>query len=193
MEKWSTEDNFVVYLGGRGGFHLFHLFQWWNNCQPSWQHWSNTVHHCTSERRSLFINIKPIWAEKLQCPNDVYTSALMSLLSDIAAPPAAFPSVRLRRKINDPVLPEPNNIMWHLQKAKKQRLKHSNFQRSAICEFRGNTAQWEEEKKSVFVPEVRNNVCIQWFTLCRTWVLIKLFEDGLAGVLPSHFGFLTRI
>lgn len=87
MEKWSTEDNFVLCLCWRWGFHLFHLFQWRNNYHPSWQYRSNTVHHCTLKRRSPFINIKPIWAEKLQCPNDVYTSGLMSLLSDIAALP----------------------------------------------------------------------------------------------------------
>lgn len=98
VEKWSTEDNFVVCNCGKGGFHLFHLFQWWNNYQPSWQHRSNTVHHCTLKRRSLFINIKPIWAEKLQCPNDVYTSALMSLLSNIAALSAVFPWASLHRK-----------------------------------------------------------------------------------------------
>lgn len=76
----------------------FSIFSLWNNYQPSWQYRSNTVHHCTLKRRSPFINIKPIWAEKLQCPNDVYTSALMSLLSDIAALPAVFISASLHRK-----------------------------------------------------------------------------------------------
>lgn len=42
----------------------FPPFQWQNNYQPSWQYRSNTVHHCTLKRRSPFINIKPIWAEK---------------------------------------------------------------------------------------------------------------------------------
>lgn len=98
VEKWSTEDKFVLHLCGREGLYRFHRLQWRNNYQPSCEHRSNTVHHCTLRRRSLLINIKPIWAEKLQCPNDVYTSALMSLLSDIAALPTVFPSPSLHRK-----------------------------------------------------------------------------------------------
>lgn len=98
VEKWSTEDKFVIHLSGREGLYRFHRLQWRNNYQPSCEHRSNTVHHCTLRRRSLLINIKPIWAEKLQCPNDVYTSALMSLLSDIAALPTVFPSPSLHRK-----------------------------------------------------------------------------------------------
>lgn len=125
------------------GFHLSLLFVEQLSAFPA-----VSIKHCASlhfERRSPFINIKPIWAEKLQCLNDVYTSALMSYLV-IQLLEIRVHSVRLLRKINDPVLPQPSNIMWHLKKAKKQRLKQSRFQRSVICVFRGKTVWWEREK-----------------------------------------------
>lgn len=81
--KWSTEESFVLCRCAKGEFHI----------SISQQHRSNTVHHW-----SIFINIKPIWAEKLQCLNDVYTSALMSLLSDIATLPTIFPPASLHRE-----------------------------------------------------------------------------------------------
>lgn len=129
----------------------------------------------------MFINIKPIWAEKLQCLNDVYTSALMSLLTDIAALPTIFPQPACTGKINDPVLPEPSNIMWHLQKAQKdekQRLKHGNFQRSAICKFRGNTFWWVIEEREF--SEARHCLC-----LCRSGISMK--KQHLHTVISISF------
>ena len=69
-------------------------------------------------------------------------------------------------KINDPLLPGPNNIKWHLQRAKKQRLKHCNFQRSAICEFRGNAA-WIEKRKKQHIQ--RLNIAF----ISQMWVFDK--------------------